>query len=97
MWSVFQDFVRETDFDEYIVPHVKKVVKRQQKCIYLQYDILKEQRSGADIFLAAFSACENWCFRICCQYDRGADFINKLVIAWEFWKPVPIDFYLLLR
>ena len=97
MWSVFQDFVRETDFDEYIVPRVKKVVKRQQKCIYLQYDILKEQRSGADIFLAAFSACENWCFRICCQYDRRADFINKLVIAWEFWKPVPIDFYLLLR
>ena len=42
MWSVFQDFVRETDFDEDIVPHVKKVVKRQQKCIYLQYDILKE-------------------------------------------------------
>ena len=27
MWSVFQDFVRETDFDEYIVPYVKKVVK----------------------------------------------------------------------
>ena len=51
--------MRETDFDKDIVPHVKKVVKRQQKCIYLQYDILKEQRAGADIFLAAFSACEN--------------------------------------